>query len=78
MVLKVSKWYRSRSVENNEDNPNKSLVESGNEMGLKEDLGNNVPRMDNADEANVIVEVCENTCKPKITHADMVKGMTKG
>ena len=61
------------NVENNEDNPNKSLVESGNEMWLKEDLGKNVPRMDNADEANVIVEVCENTCKPKITHADTVK-----
>jgi hypothetical protein len=62
-----------KSVENNEDNLNKSLVELGNEMGLKEDLRKNVPRMDNADEANVITDVCENTHKPKITYADIVK-----
>jgi hypothetical protein len=65
------------SVENSEDNLNKSLVELGNEMGLKEDLGKNVPRTDIADDENVKLEVCEITHKPKITYTDIVKGNEK-
>jgi hypothetical protein len=56
-----------------ENSLNESLVESENKTGLKKETVENVPRMDNADEANVIVEVCENAHKPKTTYANIVK-----
>jgi hypothetical protein len=56
-----------------ENSLNSSEVESENETGLARDIGKNVPRMDNADDENVISAVCENTHKPKITYADIVK-----
>ena len=46
-------------------------------MGLKEDLGKNVPRTDTADDENLNLEVCEIAHKPKITYADIVKGSEK-
>jgi hypothetical protein len=41
-----------------------------NESGLKK---HTVPRIDNADEEDVIVEVCENTHRSKTTFTDIVK-----
>ena len=57
-----------------ENSLNSSLVESENETGSKGDIDKNVPEMDNADDENVILNVCEITQQPKITYADIVKG----
>jgi hypothetical protein len=76
-IMGISDSLNEERVENSEDNLNRSLVELGNEMGLKEDLGKNVPRTDTADDENVNLDVCEITHKPKITYADIVKGSEK-
>jgi hypothetical protein len=74
-IMGISDSLNEERVENS---LNKSLVESENEMGLREDFGKNVPRIDNADDENVNFDICEITHKPKIvTYADIVKSSEK-
>jgi hypothetical protein len=76
-VMSSFAFFRSMTIYvENSDNSLK-LVESENEMGLREGFGRNIPRIDNADNENVNLEICEITHKPKITYTDIVKGSEK-